>query len=147
MVRDSTQEPPCRHFCNLSLMKTSILDGTTQDCGANFLTMAMVATTIYLTFIWNSTGKGQLPISIFLPPWSGFNGAFLHAWCIPHHNSIRQVWASVCVCACVNAHVHVNIQQTCTGIYIYVWEGTWELQTHLFMIIYVSLQLCRYAGR
>ena len=40
-------------------------------------------------------GKGQLQNLKFLPLWSGFTGVFLHVRCIPHHNSIRQVWASV----------------------------------------------------
>ena len=55
------------------------LIGATQDFGGIFLMMGVVTTTLYLTIIWNSK----------------FTGVFLHAWCIPHHNLIREVWASV----------------------------------------------------
>ena len=36
---------------------------------------------------------------------------FLHVRCIPHHNSIKKVWASVCLCVCVN---HLNRCKTST---------------------------------
>jgi hypothetical protein len=61
------------------------------------LAMAMVATCCYdYLFGYDlCKGKGQLQNLKFLPLWSGFTGVFLHVRCIPHHNSIRQVWASV----------------------------------------------------
>ena len=54
--------------------------------------------------------KGQLPVSIpcFLSD-QDLMECFLHVWCIPHHNSIRQVWASVCI----------HAPGTC-GVYIYI---------------------------
>ena len=37
---------------------------------------------------------------------SGLNEVFLHVRCIPHQNSQRCFWASVCVCVCVCVCVH-----------------------------------------
>ena len=93
-ARGQAKNPKVK-FCKVYVLV--FMDCATQDCGSTSLAVAMVAPTTYLAFIWNVKGKGQLPISIFLPLWSGFIGLFLHAQCIPHHNSIRQLWANVWV--------------------------------------------------
>lgn len=45
--------------------------------------------------IWNSKEKGQLQSSNFFHSDQDLMGCILHVRCVPHHNSIRQVWASV----------------------------------------------------
>ena len=98
-ARGQAKNPKVK-FCKVYVLV--FMDCATQDCGSTSLAVAMVAPTTYLAFIWNVKGKGQLPISIFLPLWSGFMGVFLHARRIPHHNLRRQFWASVWYVPCSN---------------------------------------------
>ena len=67
---------------------------------ANVIRQGCERTTAGLLSAWTSyTGTSWLVNPMYSPPpirnnWS----VVLHDWCVPHHNSIRQVWASVCVC-------------------------------------------------
>ena len=56
---------------------------------------AMATPTIYLASFWNSKGKGLLPTPISSLIKIYMMECVLHVRFIPHHNSIRQFWASV----------------------------------------------------